>query len=334
MNNSSLSKTPKRPGHSKAMEISRKFALLITVLLLSILFAFMEPRFISSDNIINIFSQAAIMGILSVGLTMVVVSGEIDMSFGANASLAAVLSLIMIKKGFDILAVCAIVLVISLVIGVMNAIIVVKFKVPAMLGTIGSWLFIQGISAWISGGTTVTTSKLPYIFAFIGRGRILGVIPTPIVILLIVCILGVILLNKTVLGRYFYAVGGNREAAIHAGIDANKIKTISFIILGFLGGIAGITIASKLVQATAKSGDSYFFLCIIAVFLGSIFLKDGVPNIWGTVVASLFLAILNNGFNLVGLMWWHENVAQGFIMIASITFITIVCKKNIKGVQV
>lgn len=324
----------KTKEHSKFMEITRKFALLITIIILSVFFAFLEPRFFSADNIINILSQTAIMGILSVGLTMVVVSGEIDMSYGANASLAAVLCLTMIKSGMNAFLVCAIVMAIGLLIGVLNSIVVVRFKVPAMLGTIGTWLFIQGVAAWISEGRTITTSKFPPAFEFIGRGRIFDVIPMPIITLLIVCIFGIILLNKTVLGRYFYAVGGNKEAAIHAGIDANKIKTISFIIFGFLGGVAGITVASKLVQATAKSGDSYFFISIIAVFLGSIFLKDGVPNIWGTVVASLFLAVLNNGFNLVGLMWWHENVAQGLIMVAAITFITIVCKKNIKGVQV
>ena len=147
-------------------------------------------------------------------------------------------------------------------------------------------------------------------------------------------IISIIVLQFTRVGRYFYAVGGNKNAAIHVGISVNRIQTLAFVALGFLSGIAGITMASMFASSTPTVGQQFFFGSIIAVFLGSIFLKDGIPNIAGTIVASLFLAIISNGFNMVGLQFWYVNIAQGILMIFSISMIRILSGKDIKGVKV
>ncbi|MCC8190805.1 MAG: ABC transporter permease, partial [Planctomycetes bacterium] len=298
-------------------------------IVLCLVFGALEPRFLSGENFINIFRQASIMGILAIGLTFVVVAGEIDMSFGANSSLAAVLSLILVIKQVNVVLIWAIILVVALVVGYINSIIVLRLKVPALLGTIGSWLTIGGIVAWMANGATVWTSKYPPIFEVLGRGRVLGVIPVPVVTLIVVSFLGVMFLEHTVLGRYFYAVGGNANAATHAGISTHRVKTTAFLFMGLLAGIAGLTMSSMFSSATPTVGQQFFFTAIIAVYLGSIFLKDGVPNLWGTVVASLFLAIISNGFNMIGLMYWHEQTAQGVLMIIAISMITFVSRKNV-----
>ncbi len=317
---------------SSGLENLRRYSLLILSVVLCVVFGYLEPRFISGDNVINIFRQASIMGILAIGLTFVVVSGEIDMSFGANSSLAAVLSLILLIAKVNVVLIWVIIMVLAVAIGYVNSVVVLRLRVPALLGTIGTWLTIGGIVAWMANGATVWTSKYPPIFEVLGRGRVFGVIPVPVVTLFIVAVLGVLFLEHTVLGRYFYAVGGNANAATHAGISTHRVKTTAFLFMGFLAGVAGLTMSSMFSSATPTVGQQFFFTAIIAVYLGSIFLKDGVPNLWGTVVASLFLAIVSNGFNMIGLMYWHEQTAQGILMIIAISMITFVSKKkmNIK----
>jgi ribose/xylose/arabinose/galactoside ABC-type transport system permease subunit len=305
-------------GISKAADFLRKWGLLLVVVLLGIVFGIMEPSFLIRDNIINILRQTAIMGILAVGLTFVVVTGEMDLSFSMTASLCAVLMLFLCLQQANVILSWLIMFALGIIIGLFNAFVVVKARIPSLLGTIGSQLVLSGIVAWIAKGATIWTAKYTPLFVMPGRGIILGFIPVPVVILLGVSLVALIILEKSVLGRYFYAVGGNARAADHAGINTKKMKILAYVFMGFLASLSGIVIAAQFVSATPSVGTSYLFPAIIAVYLGSIFLKDGVPNLCGTIVAALFLSVLSNGFNLIGLRSWHLSFAQGLIMLLAI----------------
>lgn len=301
-----------------AVEYLRKWALVIVVIVLGIIFSCLSPSFMTADNILNILRQTAIMGVLAIGLTFVIVAGEIDLSFSMVASLTAVVVLLMSIQGINAGLSWIVAILLGIAMGLFNAFVVVKLKISSMLGTIGTQLLYGGIVAWIAKGGTIWTAKYSVLFQIPGRGMLFGIIPFPVVILIAVAVVAVIILEKTVLGRYFYAVGGNAKAADHAGINAKRIKTYGYLFLGALGGLAGIIIASQFASATPSVGATYLFPAIIAVYLGSIFLKDGVPNLWGTLVACIFLSELSNGFNLLGLKYWHEDVTQGVIMIIAI----------------
>lgn len=296
----------------------RKWVLLIIIIILGVVFGLLSPTFLKAQNLVNIINQTAIMSIMAVGATFVIVAGEMDLSFSSTASLSAVICLIFAIRGRNTILTWLLVLALGLLIGVFNAFIIVKLQIPSMLGTIGTQILVGGIVAWIANGGTIWTSKFSKLFAVPGRGNVFGVIPFPVLLLVIVFVIGLIILEKTVLGRYFYAVGGNAKAADHAGINAKQIKALSFVILGGLAALSGIVIASKFASATPNVGSGYLFPAIIAVYLGSIFLKDGVPNMWGTIVACLFLQELSNGFSLIGLKYWHENTTQGIVMIIAI----------------
>lgn len=313
----------------KPIEILRKWSLVIVILLLCILFNALQPVFGSGENAINIIRQASILGVLSFGLTFVIVCGEMDLSFSMVSTLSAITVLY-----FEILKINTVVswiaaLSIGLVCGIINAYIVVNLCLPSMLATIGTQLLFGGIAAWIAKGATVWTSKFSAVFTIPGRGILFGKIPFCILIWAIVAALSIIILEKTVLGRYFYAVGGNANAADHAGISTKKTKALSFVIMGFTAALAGIIMASQYASATPTVGSGFLFPAIIAVFLGSIFLKDGVPNAWGTLAGCLFISILSNGFNLIGLKYWHEDTTKGVLMILAIS-ITIVAKAKRK----
>jgi ribose/xylose/arabinose/galactoside ABC-type transport system permease subunit len=302
----------------RIVELLRKWGLLIVVILLGVIFGAKEPSFLVRDNIINILRQTAIMGILAVGLTFVVVAGEMDLSFSMTSSLCAVLMLFLFLRQANVILSWFLMLALGIVIGLFNAFIVVKVKIPSLLGTIGSQLVLSGIVAWIAQGATIWTAKYTGLFVLPGRGNLFGFIPMPVIILLFISLISLVVLEKTVLGRYFYAVGGNARAADHAGINTKKIKILAYVFMGVLSALAGIVIAAQFVSATPSVGSSYLFPAIIAVYLGAIFLKDGVPNLWGTIVAALFLSVLSNGFNLVGLRSWHLSFAQGLIMLLAI----------------
>ena len=305
-------------GISRAADLLRKWGLLLVVVLLVIIFGILESSFLIRDNIINILRQTAIMGILAVGLTFVVVTGEMDLSFSMTSSLCAVLMLFLCLRQTNVPLSWLIMFALGIIIGLFNGFIVVKAKIPSLLGTIGSQLVLSGIVAWIARGATIWTAKYTPLFVMPGRGIVFGFIPVPVIILLVVSLISLVILEKTVLGRYFYAVGGNARAADHAGINTKKMKVIAFVFMGLLASLAGIVIAAQFVSATPAVGASYLFPAIIAVFLGSIFLKDGVPNLYGTIVAALFLSVLSNGFNLIGLRSWHLSLAQGLIMLLAI----------------
>lgn len=326
-----MSKLQENKALFSMIEIMRKWALLIVIIILGFIFTVRTSSFFTGNNIMNIFRQTSIMGILAIGLTFVVVSGEMDLSFSAVASLSTILVLIMSIKGIDAGFSWLIVIVLGVGLGAINAFVVVKLKIPSLLATIGTQLFFGGIVAWIAKGGTIWTTKYSRMFQIPGRGILFGIIPLPVIILLVVIAIAVIILEHTVLGRYFYAVGGNAKAADHAGINAKRIKVYGYLILGALGGLVGVIIASQFASATPTVGETYLFPAIIAVYLGSIFLKDGVPNLWGTVLACIFLSELSNGFNLIGLRTWHEDVAQGVIMIVAITWMLIGKSRKIRA---
>ncbi len=304
--------------HNKFAILLRKWVLLLVVLVLAAVFASFSDTFLKPTNLLNIVRQTAIMGILAVGITFVIVAGEMDMSFASIATTSAILMLTFCLKGVNTYLSWLIVLVLGFIMGAINAFIVVKLKVPSMLGTIGTKLLFGGIAAWIGNGSTVWTSKFSTAFALPGRGVLFGVVPMQVVILLLVVVFGLIFMERMVIGRYFYAVGGNAVAADHAGINSGRIKSLSYILAGLFSALAGIVIASQFASATCSVGDSYLFPAIIAVYLGSIFLKDGVTNMWGTLVACLLLQEISNGFSLCNINYWFEYICQGIIMIIAI----------------
>ena len=310
---------------TKLLEIPRKWSLAIVIALLCVLFNALQPVFLSGENVLNIMRQASILGVLAFGLTFVIVCGEIDLSFSMTATLSAItvlyLEIMRVHAVFSwVLALC-----IGVACGAVNAYIVVRLKLPSMLATIGTQLLFGGIAAWIARGATVWTSRFSAIFTVPGRGMLFGTVPVVILIWAAVVGLSIVILEKTVLGRYFYAVGGNASAADHAGIPTGKIKALSFVIMGFTAALAGIVMASQYASATPTVGSGFLFPAIIAVFLGSIFLRDGVPNAWGTLAGCLFISVLSNGFNMIGLKYWHEDTTKGVLMVLAIA-VTIVAK--------
>ena len=179
--------------------------------------------------------------------------------------------------------------------------------------------FSGGIVAWIAKGGTVWTSKFTALFSIPGRGTLFGFLPVPVLVLVVIFTVCLIVLEKTVAGRYFYAVGGNAKAADHAGIIAKRMKAMSFIIVGFLSAVRGHRDRVPVCVLHEQRGQRIPVPRNYRRFSGFDFPQRTACRIsGGTMVACLFLQELSNGFSLLGLKYWHEDTVQGFIMILAI----------------
>ncbi len=312
----------------------RQYGVLIALAVIFVIFAAIEPAYYSVENILTIIRQASIVGILAIGLTTVVISGEFDMSFAAIASLTGVLSVFLMGR-FYIPAIPAwiIALIAGVAVGALNGFIIVYLGVPSIIETIGMMTVLAGVTKFITGGASLYYATFPDIFPVLGRAFVFKIVPTPVVIFLLVIIFFVIVLEHTKKGRYLHAVGGNPTASTHVGIDVKKIKFQSLIFSSITGGLGGIMIGSLLGSAVPGMGEGNLIPGISAMFLGAVFLRDGQPNIWGTIVGALLLAVLENGFVMVNMPFFMKEIVLGAVLIISVTIVAVLKKGSIPGVK-
>ena len=312
----------------------RKYGVLLALVIVFIIFSLMEPTFYSVKKILAIIRQASITGILAIGLTTVVISGEFDMSFAANASFSGVLSIILMGK-LLVGAVPAwfVGITAALIIGVVNGLIIVYLGVPSIIETIGMMTLLAGFTKWLTDGSTYYSASFPDLLPALGRSSLFGVIPGPVIIFGFIIIVFIILLEHTKLGRYFHAVGGNPQASKHVGIKIKKIKFISLLISAGLAGLAGIMIGSLLGSGTPGMGEGYLIPGISSMFIGAVFLRDGLPNIIGTVIGAILLSVLSNGFVMINLPFYLKEIVMGAVLIGAVSMVAALKKGEIPGVK-
>lgn len=305
------------------LEILGKWGLLIATILIFILFSFLEPQFLTASNFFNIVQQAAVTGLLAFGLTVVIVVGEFDLSFPSIATLTGVVAFILSSQKVSLLIIIPLAFLLGIALSSLNYFFIVKVKVPAFIATLGTMGIFTGIARFATGGTTIFPVYMPSFMKFIGRGFVFNLIPTSAVTFVVVALILVFFMDYFYLGRYFYAVGGNPDAAIHVGINTNKIKFLAYVITGLTAAIAGITSVSMLGAANPEICASYQLPAISAAFMGGVFLRGGLPNIWGTFIASFLMAMLANGFIMLGFPQYVKEIVQGSVLVLAVAATTI-----------
>jgi len=318
---------------AKIKTVLRRYGVLIATILVFIVFALITREFVSASNIFNIISMASVMGILSLGLTLFVCAGEFDISFGAISSVCGAVSIILLAQGWNLYLAWTVSVLLGVGFYVINAINVLKVGIPSFVATLGMWGICLGLSRWLTGGFQFYAAEYPAGFPSIGRVILFGVLPTPIISFLIIGILLVLFLEFSFRGRNVYAVGGNPEAASHVGVNVKKTKWMVFLIAGFTTGLAGIIMGSKFGAGIHDMGGSYLMSAIIGCFLGAVFLKDGMPNARGTVVACFLLAILENGFVMTNVKFYMKEIIQGIILVLAVAAVSLLRGKAIQGVK-
>lgn len=294
----------------------KRYGLFVILALLIIIFAIATPRFITPTNLMNILRQISMFGIVVVGYTMVMVSGGCDMSVGGQLALCGMFAAqLTVNMGVPTPVAIILTLALGALFGLLNGLLMNTFNIMPIIVTLGTMLIFQGASYVISGGVAIY--GLPDSMKWLGQGYI-GPIPTPVVLLVVVCLLGYVFLHKTYYGRQIFAIGGNLEAARLAGIKIKKVRLTVFTITGVLAALAGMVMAGRTGSAQPSAGSSYPFDCMTAVVLGGVSFAGGSGSIMGAMMGVLIIGVLNNGMQLIGMDANEINCIKGLVLLIAI----------------
>jgi Ribose/xylose/arabinose/galactoside ABC-type transport systems, permease components len=272
------------------------------------------------NNISNVLWSISVVGILTAGSIFVMLLGGIDLSVGSLMGLSAVVTVLTIQhyqySNTGVFIAIGVSVLVGLAAGLLHGVVVIKFQVPAFLVTFATQSIFLGISMVLTNNKIISCQD-PELFTNIGLGKI-GPFTFPIYFMVIVALISYFILNKTVLGRYIYAVGGNSEAAKISGISDVKITMISYIVSGITAALGGVVLASMTQQGMASTGAGYETEVITAAVIGGVSLVGGSGTIQGAIVGAMLVGLLNNGMNLMNVPSTHQGLVKGIVIIAAV----------------
>lgn len=311
-------------GNAKQMlaRLQPLIALVLMVLVISLL----TDKFFTTENGWNILRQISINLCLSIGMTLIILSGGIDLSVGAILALSGAVGAGVLKNGialpqFDVLlqftvfGAVVVALLVGLLLGLFNGVVITRFRVPPFVATLGMLSIARGLTMLWTGGFPVT--GLGKNFAVIGTGVHLGV-PMPVWISAALAGIFFVVVRKTRFGRYIYAVGGNERAARLTGLRVNRIKLAVYTLGGLLAAVAGLIVTSRLDSAQPNAGLGYELDSIAAVVIGGTSLSGGRGSILGSVLGCLIIGVLNNGLFLLDVSPFWQQVVKGFVILVAV----------------
>lgn len=286
--------------------------LVIIVIVLSLL----SKEFLTYVNITNVARQVALVIITGSAVTLLMISGNLDLSVGSVVALTGVLSALLAASGMSLTASIIISVLIGSFIGVLNGIMVTRLKITPVIATLGTMYVAKGLAFIICNGRSVNVG-LPENFDFLGRSFV-GAVPFPIVLVVIIFLIFYFIESKTVLGKYTFAIGGNKTAAILSGINANAISFLLYVLSGTLAGLSGTVLASRLGAGDPNIGTGFEFDVIVAVVLGGTSLSGGEGSTIGMVIGALIVGFLANGLNLLGVYTFYQTVLKGVVLVGAV----------------
>ena len=290
----------------------------VVVIVLMLAFTIANPRFIYPANLLMMLRQVAVWGIASIGMTFVILLGDIDLSTGSIITFVNVLcSYMMVNMGVPMGLAIVIALAASTAIGLLNGFMVSTIGIPALIATFASQTAFSGIALIICNGQPI--NGFTEAFKVFGQGKI-GPVPVPVIIMVLCFALGSFILNKTYFGRYFYAVGGNIEAARLSGIRTGRVKYLVFALSGFFAGLAGLVLLSRTNSGMGNAGLGYEFKVITCVVLGGVSVSGGFGRISGVVAGTFIIGALQNGMVLMNLNTWVQDIVLGIVLVLAVGF--------------
>lgn len=292
-----------------------RYNFIVIFLILITVASFLSENFMTVRNISNLFQQAAVVGIVAVGMTFVILTAGIDLSVGSVVAFGGMLVSILMAAGMPPVLAIVISLALGAALGALMGAISAYADVPSFIVTLAGLVTVRGLTYLMSQGTPV--GGLPAAFTVIGSAR-LGVVPVMGIIFIAVVLIAGFFLRYTVFGEYVYATGGNAEAARLSGVPTRRIITLVFTISGFLSAFSGILLTSRLRIGQPTAAQGLELDAIAAVVLGGTSLFGGRGGVLGTLVAVMLLQVLRNVFNLIGLGSFYQMTVTGVIIVLAI----------------
>jgi ribose transport system permease protein len=302
------------------------FRSLIALAILALALSLLSDKFLTPENGWNILRQISVNLCLSIGMTLIILAGGIDLSVGAILALSGAVAAGLLKNGvvlsplavqlqFTVFGAVIAGLLVGAAAGCFNGLVITRFRLPPFVATLGMFSIARGLTMLWTGGMPITS--LGPQFGMLGAGVFLGV-PMPVWISGSLVAVFVVLTRKTRFGRYVYAVGGNERAALLSGLPVDRIKLGVYTLGGLLAGVAGLIVTARLDSAQPNAGLGYELDSIAAVVIGGASLSGGRGSVLGTVLGCLIIGVLNNGLFLLDVSPFWQQVAKGFVILAAV----------------
>ena len=296
-------------------DMIQKLLPFLSLIALFLFLSIASPHFLTAVNLSSVVRQTAVINIMALGMTLVIVSGGIDLSVGAILAFSGTIGTMCIVSGWGIGGGIFAGLMCGLAWGLINGFLTTSIKIPPFIVTLGTLGIARGLTLIISDGLPVV--GLPREFSFLGEGTFFG-IPFVLLVLLFCAVLAYLTLHSTKLGRYTYAIGSNKEAAIYAGIPVAKYTVAVYAISGMLTGVASMIEASRLMTGQPTAGQGYELLVIAAVVIGGGSLTGGEGSVVGTLIGAYIMGLLANGSDLLGINPYLQQAIIGTVIIAAV----------------
>ena len=292
----------------------RTYAVLILIVLLMIILTLSSEAFLTPRNLLNILNQNTPLAIIASALTLVIIVGGFDLSTAAIFAVASVTAA-WIAINYNPYVGLLVAPLIGMVLGYLNGIIITSLKVHSFLSTIATSLVFRGMAILITGGFLIPVRMKE--FTWLGREKIFD-IHVAVYVLLVFAIISTFILNRTTIGRYIFAIGGNEDASILSGIKVNLVKIFAFSFCGFASGIAAAVQVSRISLGTSQAGLGMELQAIAAVILGGTSIYGGSGAVWRSIAGVMLLALINNGFNILNADPFYKDLTTGLVIIAAV----------------
>lgn len=312
-------------ANSRIQSLFTNGILEIILVLLCVVLSLAASGFLTTENLLNVLRNVSMQGVIAFGMTMVIISGEIDLSVGSAVAFSACLTAFLTGKlstewaSLPIALAIATAIVFSLIIGfflgVFTGFMRTRYQVPSFITTLALMTGLSGAAELITNGFPLT--PFPSWYNFIGGGYLVG-IPFPAILFILTFVVLQFLMNYTTFGRSVYAVGGNSEAARLSGINVSRIKMMVLGITAFLAALSGVMVSSEIMSGTATTAKGWELDVIAAVIIGGTSLMGGVGRVWGTMVGVVFLGVLMNGMTLLNVSEYWQHVVRGVIILVAV----------------
>lgn len=289
----------------------------IGLLALIVISTILSPHFLTVRNLFNVLKGTTVVATIAIGMTYVILSGGIDLSTGTMVAFISCTGGLMLLSGMGTFTTILVLLLLGTVVGVINGILIQQFKLEPFIVTMGTSVVLNGLALVIPNGRTVIVSDMPASFSVLSNGYI-GAIPVPVIIVAILYIIFYFILNNTTFGRYIYAIGSNEDATRLSGISTYKNKVVIYAISGLLAAFAGILYLSRVSVGEPTAGANFPLDAIAAVVVGGTRFTGAIGGVGSTVIGVIFIGLINNILNLVGVSPYMQLVVRGLIILCAV----------------
>jgi ribose transport system permease protein len=295
----------------------KELNILIALIGLSTFLSFASPYFLTADNALGVARAFSLTAIAAIGQTMVIITGGIDLSVGSVLALSGLSTGMLLATGWPLVPSIIAGLLVGMIFGACNGLLITRVGLPPFIATLGMLSIGRGLVYILTKGYPVTVPRGEDLLLQVGQGYV-GIVPVPVIIMLVITIVATLFLSKTTLGRYVYAVGGNEEAARLAGIDVGRVKMFVYTVSGLLAAVSGIILLSRLVSAQPSAGLGVELPVIAAAIIGGTSLVGGEGTVLGAVLGAAIIGVLENGMVLLGVNTYAQQAVTGAVILVAV----------------